>query len=116
VTRLVLYRTERQREQDLLVPVPAPLDAIVFTSPSGVDAFFALPAPLRPVAARTVALGPTTAEVLRRHGIAAVGTPSSPAAHDLIQELVRHDVATPTPAPPQRAPARSGGGDPALVE
>jgi uroporphyrinogen-III synthase len=85
VTRLVLYRSERIPEAELLALPRGEFDYAVFTSPSGAEAFFALRE--RPRFLRAVALGRTTANTLERHGVLRPCLPATPTTNDLIEAM-----------------------------
>jgi uroporphyrinogen-III synthase len=73
VTRLVVYRTVPAKA--LPPGIARGVGAVVFASPSAVEAFAALGGDL--AAARAVALGPTTARALCERGVAPVVAPTA---------------------------------------
>lgn len=106
--RVDLYRTVAAVQTAEVEPlVQKPPDAIVFYSPSAVQAFFAaLPEGAEAKLAPTLfaAIGPTTRAALERVGARCIVAPEQPATEGLVALLAQHFTATPAarpkPAPP----------------
>jgi uroporphyrinogen-III synthase len=82
---LVVYRTLPEApEASARRALEAGVDAVLFASPSAVDAFVAAGLPL---SGTTAALGETTANALRRHGLAVGGVADEHSDDGLIAAL-----------------------------